>query len=151
MESRQEGRQVDNLDMAPIKSFSVFGEPVEILTNSEMTAGRSTVLIQSSPPGGGPPPHSHKNEDETFFVLEGEYELLLNGVSHKLIAGESMHAMRGSVHAFRNVGTTPGKMLTVVVPAGLENYLEEISVFSIPDGMLQVLEISKRHGITFAI
>jgi quercetin dioxygenase-like cupin family protein len=137
--------------MAPIKSFTVFGEPVEILTNTEMTGGRSCVLIQSSPPGGGPPPHSHQNEDETFFVLEGEYELLANGVWHKLMAGHAMHAMRGGVHTFRNVGTTLGKMLTVVVPAGLEKYLEEISPLSIPDGMPKVLEISKRYGITFAI
>lgn len=136
--------------MASIKSFSVFGETVEILTNSEMTAGRSTVLVQSSPPGGGPPLHTHQNEDETFFVLEGEYELSVNGMLHKLMPGDSLHAMRGSVHTFRNIGTTPGKMLTVVVPGGFENYLEEISAFSIPDGMPQVLDISKRYGIVFA-
>jgi hypothetical protein len=40
----------------PLKSFTVFGEPVEILINSEMTGGTSTTFAQSSPPGGGPPP-----------------------------------------------------------------------------------------------
>jgi uncharacterized cupin superfamily protein len=28
------------------------------------------------PPDGGPPPHIHRNEDETFYVLEGEVEFL---------------------------------------------------------------------------
>jgi uncharacterized cupin superfamily protein len=28
------------------------------------------------PAGGGPPPHIHRNEDETFYVLEGEVEFL---------------------------------------------------------------------------
>jgi quercetin dioxygenase-like cupin family protein len=137
--------------MSAIKSFVVFGEPVEILTTSEETEGRSCLMTQVSPPGGGPPPHSHQNEDETFFVLEGEYELLVNGASHRLLPGDVMHATRGSVHTFRNVGTTPGKMLIAVVPGGFEKYLEEISKFSIPDGMPQVLEISRRFGITFAV
>jgi hypothetical protein len=40
-------------------------------------------------------------------------------------------------------------MLIHIVPGGLENYLEEISHFSVPEGMPRVLEISKRYGITF--
>lgn len=59
-----------------IKTFKVFGEPVEVLIPGEMTGGSSITLTQVSPPGGGPPPHSHQNEDETFFVLEGQYEFL---------------------------------------------------------------------------
>jgi quercetin dioxygenase-like cupin family protein len=135
--------------MTPVKSFAVFGEPVEILIASDATGGRSATMTQSSAPGGGPPPHSHENEDETFFVLEGEYDVLLNGVSHKLLPGDAVHAMRGSIHTFRNVGGNVGKMLIHIVPGGLENYLEEISHFSVPEGMPQVLEISKRYGITF--
>jgi len=135
--------------MTPVKSFAVFGEPVEILIASDTTAGHSATMTQSSPPGGGPPPHSHQNEDETFFVLDGEYEILLDGVSHKLLPGDAIHAMRGSIHTFRNIGEKMGKMLVQIVPGGLENYLEEISHFSAPEGMPQVLEISKRYGITF--
>ena len=135
--------------MPPLKSFAVFGEPVEILIASETTSGRSATMTQSSPAGGGPPPHSHQNEDETFFVLDGEYEVLLNGVSHKLLAGDAIHATRGSIHTFRNVGGHVGKMLIHIVPGGLENYLEQISYFSVPEGMPQVLEISKRYGIAF--
>jgi quercetin dioxygenase-like cupin family protein len=137
--------------MNPVKSFSVFGEPIEILTSGETTEKRSCLVTQLSPPGGGPPTHTHQNEDETFFVLEGEYEVLVNGVSHKLMPGQAMHALRGTTHTFRNVGTTPGKMLVAVVPAGLERYLEELSPLSIPDDLPQVLEISKRFGITLAV
>jgi quercetin dioxygenase-like cupin family protein len=135
--------------MIPIRSFAVFGDPVEVLIPSDQTGGLSATLTQTSPPGGGPPPHSHQNEDETFFVLEGEYEISLNGAVHKLSAGEAIHATRGSIHTFRNVGSKDGKILVHIVPGGLENYLEEISHFSIPEGMPQVLEISERYGITF--
>ena len=95
--------------MSPVKTFKVFGEPVEVLVSGEMTGGLSTTLTQTSPPGGGPPPHLHLNEDETFFVLEGKYEFLRDGEWHAIAHGETVLAKRGSVHTFRNAGTTTGK------------------------------------------
>jgi quercetin dioxygenase-like cupin family protein len=135
--------------LSPVKSFKVFGERVEILVTGEMTGGLSMTAIQTSPPGGGPPPHSHKNEDETFYVVEGEYELLRDGVWVKAGLGEAFHSKRGSIHTFRNAGTTTGKMLIFVAPAGLEKYLEKLSAFSVPDDMSEVLTLSEEYGITF--
>jgi hypothetical protein len=40
-------------------------------------------------------------------------------------------------------------MLIFVTPAGLENYLEEISVLSMPQDVEQVMAISARCGISF--
>lgn len=135
----------------PVKAFKVFGEPVEVLVCGEMTGSLSATLIQTSPPGGGPPPHSHRNEDETFFVLEGEYEILHQGAWTKFAPGQAVHAMRGSVHTFRNVGSTTGRMLIFAAPSGMEKYLEGLSSFSVPDDMPQVLALSERYGIAFAI
>jgi quercetin dioxygenase-like cupin family protein len=135
--------------MNPRRSFRVFGDPVEILISGEMTGGLSATLTQVSPPGGGPPPHSHMNEDETFFVLEGEYEFLEDGEWRRIEAGEAIYAIRGSIHTFRNVGKSAGKMLVFVAPAGMEKYLEEISPLSMPDDMSQLLAISERYGIAF--
>jgi quercetin dioxygenase-like cupin family protein len=134
----------------PIKSFQVFGELVEVLTDGEMTAGRSTTLIQTSPPGGGPPPHTHLNEDETFFVLEGNYEFLENGQWRRAARGQSIHAMRGLTHTFRNSGSTVGRILVFAAPAGMEKYLEEISPLSVPKDLEQLLAISERYGISFS-
>ena len=133
----------------PVKTFKVFGEPVEVLIPGEMTGGISATLTQTSPPGGGPPPHSHKNEDETFFVLEGEYEFFHSGEWRKIQPGLAIHAMRGSIHTFRNAGTANGKMLVFVAPSGMEKYLEEISSLSMPQHMSQLLAISERYGISF--
>jgi quercetin dioxygenase-like cupin family protein len=141
--------QLNGMPVNPVKTFPVFGEPVEVLVSGEMTGGLSATLTQTSPPGGGPPPHSHAREDETFFVLEGEYELLQDGAWNRIPPGRAMHAKRGGVHTFRNEGTTTGKMLVFVTPAGMEKYLEEISVLSMPQDMAQLLAISERYGITF--
>jgi quercetin dioxygenase-like cupin family protein len=135
--------------MSAVKTFKVFGEPVEVLVPGEATEGRSTTTMQVSPPGGGPPPHRHTYEDETFYVLEGEYEFLHDGVWQKVEPGRAVQAMRGSVHTFRNSGTTHGKMLVFIAPSGLEKYLEEISVLSLPVDMERLLAISERYGISF--
>lgn len=137
--------------MRPLKSFTVFGEPVEILTSGELTGGQSAAVIQTSPPGGGPPPHWHKNEDETFYVLEGEFEFLNDGKWTRVPAGESIFAPRGSVHTFRNSGSSTSRILVFVTPSGLEEYLEEISPLSMPNDMAQLIAISDRYGITFTL
>ena len=91
----------------------------------------------------------HRNEDETFFVLEGEYEFLRDGEWIKVAQGESIYAARGSVHTFRNAGSNNGKMLVFIMPGGFEKYLEEISPLSIPADLQRLLEISERYGISY--
>src|SRR5579864_5548401 len=40
---------------------------------------RSVSFVGHTPPQAGPPPHRHSREDESFYVLEGEYEFVLGG------------------------------------------------------------------------
>lgn len=135
--------------MTAIKSFPVLGDLVEMLVTQDMTGGTSATLLEISPPGGGPPPHQHQNEDETFFVVEGEYELLIDGVWIKASAGDAFYRARGTLHGFRNCGATDGKMLIVVQPGGFQSYLEEISPLSVPADLGKLIEISNRYGVTF--
>ena len=135
--------------MPPSKSFTVFGEPVEILIPGELTGGLSTTLIHTAFPGGGPPPHSHTREDETFYPLEGDFEIFDGKDWHKIKPGHAAHYRRGAVHTFRNAGSTTGRILIFVAPAGLDKYLEEISILTVPQDMDKVIAISARYGITF--
>ena len=135
--------------MRAIKSFPVLGDQVDILVTGEMSGGQSTTLLETSPPGGGPPPHGHKNEDETFFVVQGEYELLVDGKWVKGYPGDCFYRARGTVHGFRNSGTTTGKMLIFVHPGGFENYLEQLAPLSVPADLPKLIEISNRYGIFF--
>jgi quercetin dioxygenase-like cupin family protein len=135
--------------MSHLKSFIVFGERIDVLIDSAMSNGASAAIVQHVPAGGGPPPHSHAKEDETFTVLEGDFEVFRNGQWHPLAKGEVAYGQRGGVHTFRNIGTAPGQVLIFIAPAGLENYLEEISHYSPPADMPKILEISDKYGITF--
>jgi len=135
--------------MSPLKTFHVFGERIDVLVNAVTSNGISATIVQHVPPGGGPPPHSHKNEEETFTVLEGDFEILSDGNWRALARGEAAYSERGSIHTFRNTGTTPGRVIIFITPAGFENYLEEISHFSPATDMPKILEISEKYGITF--
>jgi quercetin dioxygenase-like cupin family protein len=135
--------------MECIKSFSVFGEKVEVFVTGEMTNGASAMLVQTSPPGGGPPPHRHSLEDEFFQVLDGDFELLRGDEWMPAPKGKVIFSARGSRHTFRNCGTATGRMLIVVAPAGLETYLEAISPLEMPKDAAQVEELSKQFGIEF--
>jgi len=132
------------------RSLRILGNRVEILVSGETTGGRSTTFTEEVPPGAGPPPHSHRNEDETFFILQGEFEFTENGATVKRRAGESFHARRGAVHGFRNSGTSQGKVLVFVAPAGIDRFFEEISALSMPQDAPKLMQIGERYGIAFA-
>lgn len=135
--------------MSTYKTFRVFGEEIEILIDGNTSKGTVTVLTQTSPPGGGPPLHSHTYEDETFTVLQGEFELFDGTSWQPLPKGQAFFAPRGGVHSFRNSGTTEGKMLIYASPAGMDDYLEQISPLSVPNDLEELKKISQRFGIQF--
>ena len=73
----------------------------------------------------GPPPHIHHNEDESYYVLEGEFEFVDDGHSFTAGPGSFFHLPRGRLHVHRNAGDTPARALVLVVPAGVEKFVEE--------------------------
>jgi hypothetical protein len=77
-------------------------------------------------PGGGPPPHIHHREDETFQILEGEYEWTVGGKTFVAKKGATIFAPRGIPHTHRYLGQTPGRLMCVITPAGFEGFFEEI-------------------------
>jgi quercetin dioxygenase-like cupin family protein len=135
--------------MVPVKSFPMFGGQVDVLISNEMTAGSSATFVDITPPGGGPPPHLHKNEDETFHILEGEYEFLVEGAWVKGVAGDTFHTNRGNLHTFRNSGQTTGRLMIFVVPGAFQNFLEEISPLTIPNDIPTLIDIATRYGVSF--
>jgi hypothetical protein len=42
------------------------------------------------------------------------------------LPGSVVYGPRDILHAFKNVGTTPSRMLVLVAPAGLERFFEEV-------------------------
>ncbi len=109
------------------RSLWVLGELVTYKTTSERTGGAYSLFEVTTQPGGGVLPHVQHREDESFYVLEGEYEFLDDGGTTKASAGSLIYIPRGNLHAYKNIGATPGRMLVSQTPGGLhERFFEEI-------------------------
>jgi quercetin dioxygenase-like cupin family protein len=107
------------------KELSLAGDRITLKLTGQDTNDSLLLGEEVTPPGGGTPPHVHHHEDETFCVLEGEYEFSLGDSTIRATAGSVVHGPRNVPHGFTNVGALPGRMLVVVTPAGLEAFFEE--------------------------
>ena len=116
----------------PSKDVHVVGAGNDRL-GEHRTRGFSTVLFKALPTEtngglfviehrnlvhGGPPFHYHLNQEEYFYVLEGEVDFQVGDVRQKLVAGESVVGPRGVPHAFSGSDSKPGRMLITFAPAG---------------------------------
>lgn len=105
-------------------SKSVLGIGYEVLIDSQMTNGAYEIIRFVVPPQAGPPPHIHRREAESFYVQEGEIEVLLGDQTLRLKAGDTAHLPPDQPHAFRNPGTETASMLVWVVPGNLQPFFE---------------------------
>jgi quercetin dioxygenase-like cupin family protein len=134
------------------KVIRAFGDEVTVHLGTQETGGKFTMFTDVTPPGGGPPPHYHANEDEWFFPLEGRIEFYREGAWTEVPLGTVVFLPRGTVHAFRNPGQKPLRMLVHTAPSGFETFFsrcaEEFAKPGPPD-MKRIVEISAEHGIFF--
>lgn len=129
------------------------GDVVCFKVTGDDCEGAYALCETTVPPGGGPPPHVHHREDETFYVIEGEFEFYAKGETIKAEAGSLVIAPRDIPHTFKNVGSTPGKMLILVRPAGFENFIAEFATlpYDQPPDVAKMAAIAAKYGLEFLV
>ncbi len=107
-------------------------------------------------PGHGPLPHRHPREEETFYVLDGEFDFAIDGSHTSASTGTAVHVPAGVVHAFKNTGDEPARLLIQTSPAGLEKlitgYGQPVTDCRPPESMSnedghRVLTIAQKYGV----
>ena len=73
------------------------------------------------------PMHTHRNEDEYTYVLEGEIGVQVGEEVRVATPGDLVFKPRGVPHAFWNAGEVPARALEIISPAGFERYFVEIA------------------------
>jgi quercetin dioxygenase-like cupin family protein len=77
---------------------------------------------------GGPARHLHYDQDEWFYVLEGEFIFEVGQDKFRLKQGDSLLAPRKIPHVWAYVGDTYGKILIAFMPAGkMEAFFREVT------------------------
>jgi quercetin dioxygenase-like cupin family protein len=106
------------------------------------------------PPGARvPPPHSHRDNEEIVYVLDGVLRYTVDDDTRDLAKGERMYTPRGSVHAFSNPHDRPARALIVLTPDIGAGYFREIAaIVSAPGGPdpARMAEMMTRYGLVLA-
>jgi quercetin dioxygenase-like cupin family protein len=99
---------------------------VTIKSSRETTDGTVSVMEHYGVQGLGSPLHIHHNEDEWFYVTEGELTFWIGGEVITAPAGSFVFGPRGIPHTFL-VSSAEARFLLVTEPAGLEDFVRELS------------------------
>src|ERR671921_460305 len=87
-----------------------------IKASAEQTGGRDSPIEGMAPRREGQPPHVHREDDETFYVLEGELTFYLDDDQPVAAsAGSFVHIPGGVVHAFK-VDSETARYLIITTP-----------------------------------
>lgn len=86
------------------------------------------VFELTVPPGSNvPPPHSHSNNEECVYVLEGTLRYSVGPETRDLSVGQSMSTPKGVVHAFANPFAATARALIMQSPDIGAQYFKDVA------------------------
>jgi quercetin dioxygenase-like cupin family protein len=128
------------------EAMNIFGNAFSMKMSGDDTGGALAIIEAVFPPGGNAPAHLHRTHTESFYVIDGLFEVLTGDELIEAGPGAFCYAPRGVPHAFKNIGTDPGRLLSVIHPAGYENHFREIHAIPAGQATPEVLkEIFDRY------
>lgn len=109
-------------------------------------------LFELTIPAGAhvPPPHSHTDNEECVYVLEGVVRYTVDGETRDLGPGDWMSTPPGSVHAFSNPGSATARALVVMTPdIGAQFFVDVAALAGAggPPDRARLLEVMNRYGL----
>jgi quercetin dioxygenase-like cupin family protein len=122
------------------------------------TGGHYTLVEVLEPEGEEVPLHVHHNEDEAFWILEGELTFEVGDQMIKASPGSFVFGPRDVPHRY-TVDSGPARLLFVLSPAGFEEFIyatsepaKELTLPPPPEGppdeaeMEQLGAIARQYG-----
>lgn len=132
-------------------SIRIGGLTIDYLRDgaADRTLGNFELTVQ--PGANVPPPHSHRDNEEMVYVLEGTLRYTVDGVVRDLGPGEWMHTPRGSVHGFSNPHDKAVKALVTLSPDIGAQYFRDIAQVAGaggPPDKAKLVAVMQRYGLT---
>lgn len=122
------------------------GPHMEVKASADETGGRFGLI--ESHQVGDVPLHVHENDDEAFYILEGEYEIRCGDQTFLAGPGTFVYLPHGVPHAQRLKSDTARKLI-LIAPGGFENWFLERSE-AMKDGRYDDAladDLNSRYGI----
>lgn len=104
------------------------------------------------PPGSNvPPPHSHAENEELLYVLEGTLRTIVGGETVDLQPGESRVTPPGVVHGFSNPHSVTARALVILTPdtIGPQYFRDVGSIVNAggPPDRAKLAAVMQRYGL----
>lgn len=124
-----------------------------LIDGTQSGAGMGVFELTVAPGARVPPAHSHRDNEELVYVLEGCLRYSVDGETRDLAPGERMYTPKGSIHAFANPHAVAAKALIILTPdIGAQYFRDIATVVKAPGGPnpQAMAEIMARYGLTLA-
>jgi quercetin dioxygenase-like cupin family protein len=121
------------------------------------TMGDFALVEISGVPGNEPPRHVHEDEDELFFVLEGQLRAFRGNEQLVVDPGHAVLLPRGIPHTFK-IQSESARWLNFISPAGFEEFFRELGqpaeklacpASRPPQDVARLGQVAHRFGVTF--
>jgi mannose-6-phosphate isomerase-like protein (cupin superfamily) len=119
-----------------------------VKATADDTGAAFSLLEATEPAGFGPPMHIHHDAAEVFYVLDGEYIVLLEDREFTCPAGSFIYIPSGLRHGFR-VGAVPSRKLNLYSPAAMVGYFDELKALlaATESDAARLDEMASRYGM----
>jgi len=127
---------------------------IRYLMDGTVTGAASGMFELTVPPGARvPPAHSHKDNEELMYCLEGTLRAVVGDEVRDLKPGERTYTPRGVVHAFSNPHDRVARALVILTPdIGAQYFRDVAAVAGAPGGPTpaKMAEVMTRYGLVLA-
>lgn len=107
------------------RTLNVFDAKLTIKATRETVRSYSLLEGTFQPGGFAPLPHVHREQEETFYVVKGQFDFRLGADIVRGTEGSFLLVPRGTLHGFVNAGTSPATLIFIHSP-GLEGFFLEL-------------------------
>lgn len=115
------------------------------LTDPKLTGDLMDYFLLTVPSNAGAPLHIHHENDETLFVLSGEFTFQVNKEISSAPEGTFVYLPRGTPHKFTNVGLSSGRLVGTFTPAGTYEFFDALTKVDQND-FDEIVRLSKQYG-----
>lgn len=127
---------------------------IRYLVDGSESSGMGMFELTVPPASNVPPPHSHSNNEEIVYVLEGTLRYTVGAETRDLSPGQTMRTPRGTVHAFSNPFDDVARALIILSPdIGARYFVDVAAIVNAggPPDKAALIAVMGRYGLVPAV
>ena len=126
----------------------IVGDTIRVLATLDDTGGKFEAFETTGPRGSGPPPHAHP-WSESYFIAEGEVDVIVGDETMRATPGSFINIPAGTIHGYR-IASQSARFTVITTAAGASDFFHELDAEtqgSVAD-MEKIMAVATKHGLT---